>query len=748
MSFKSKSAKKEQEPEVSLEEHRYLEIVLSSRDNTDAGTTEAASEAMTELVRRGFNFSKYCPDLHGITIPGAVLDGAQLTGVNLSSSDLKGVSLVNSQCVMTNFDGCDMEGVRFDQEESYGIREDDAIIVCSPLRPEIIIMAYNKFICLFNRDDKTYENVFVGHNSSILGLKHARSGSRLISYDRKFIFVWDLEIENKRLLHKIAHQANLHDVAINKNAKVIAHIISNVSVSNGDMIYLCDLNESPQLSQFPSRTHEARIVLSFAKPFIFVGDHSKISRWNIVNHELQSEYILEKKSSDDCATVSLLEVSPNDKCLIVVTNNNGIQLFDIDGARRTLTYKRHKGVVDQLVVSANNRHIISSDSRGSIHVWYMENGELYNSFGRLYKSVYAYSREVKNLTYCKLTNTIYSFSRDKLTLWNVRESNQDAVVYRRGYITVVTLSSDGKYIADGNSLGQAYLRGTDGKFYHAYQRHDSRVVAMQFSPDATQLVTADSAYQIYLWNVHARRYVYKIPGHEKGEYNFGNMLSLAFNHDGTKIVSGGEDCTVRVWNTETGACDKKYSSLEDFVVSVQFNTDGSKIYFSCYDGSFYKIELGVGFFSGPHGMSNYIYVFGHNMPGAISRDGNQRAIICRAEQKIIYINEEDEYKVQELTVALNYELWPELSVIFSHSGRYLAVSDAENSYLWDLRSMGGPMQLVGAQSLDIQGDLLVMAIDDGVYLFNILDFLGVSVVFSTQPSRRLMLQGCYMNNVI
>ena len=34
----------------------------------------------------------------------------------------------------------------------------------------------------------------------------------------------------------------------------------------------------------------------------------------------------------------------------------------------------------------------------------------------------------------------------------------------------------------------------------------------------------------------------------------GHVWSVGFNHDGTKIVSGSDDNTIRVWNVDTGEC--------------------------------------------------------------------------------------------------------------------------------------------------------------------------------------------------
>ena len=43
---------------------------------------------------------------------------------------------------------------------------------------------------------------------------------------------------------------------------------------------------------------------------------------------------------------------------------------------------------------------------------------------------------------------------------------------------------------------------------------------------------------------------------------------LAFNHDGTKIVSGSSDKTIRVWNVDTGECILTLKGHTSHVTSV------------------------------------------------------------------------------------------------------------------------------------------------------------------------------------
>ena len=67
-------------------------------------------------------------------------------------------------------------------------------------------------------------------------------------------------------------------------------------------------------------------------------------------------------------------------------------------------------------------------------------------------------------------------------------------------------------------------------------------------------------------------------------YNFipaghtGYINSVAFSPDGTKIVSGGSDCTVRVWDIKTGLqIGAPLTGHTGWVKSVAFSPDGTKI---------------------------------------------------------------------------------------------------------------------------------------------------------------------------
>ena len=56
------------------------------------------------------------------------------------------------------------------------------------------------------------------------------------------------------------------------------------------------------------------------------------------------------------------------------------------------------------------------------------------------------------------------------------------------------------------------------------------------------------------------------------------IASVAFSPDGSKIVSGSWDCTIRVWDASTGVqVLPALQGHDDYIRSVAFSPDGSKI---------------------------------------------------------------------------------------------------------------------------------------------------------------------------
>ena len=78
------------------------------------------------------------------------------------------------------------------------------------------------------------------------------------------------------------------------------------------------------------------------------------------------------------------------------------------------------------------------------------------------------------------------------------------------------------------------------------------VTSVAFSPDGTRIVSGSYDNTVRVWDAATGQAVHDEPmrGHEDG------VTSVAFSPDGTRVVSGGGvfDNTVRVWDALTGEC--------------------------------------------------------------------------------------------------------------------------------------------------------------------------------------------------
>jgi WD40 repeat protein len=50
-------------------------------------------------------------------------------------------------------------------------------------------------------------------------------------------------------------------------------------------------------------------------------------------------------------------------------------------------------------------------------------------------------------------------------------------------------------------------------------------------------------------------------------------VCLAFSSDGTSLVSGSDDCTVKLWDVQTGGTVKTFFGHTELVLSVSISAD-------------------------------------------------------------------------------------------------------------------------------------------------------------------------------
>ena len=79
------------------------------------------------------------------------------------------------------------------------------------------------------------------------------------------------------------------------------------------------------------------------------------------------------------------------------------------------------------------------------------------------------------------------------------------------------------------------------------QGHDSGINSVTFSPDGSKIISGSDDKTIRVWDASTGvEMLSPLQGHDSG------VSSIAFSPDGSKIISGSEDHTIRVWGASTG----------------------------------------------------------------------------------------------------------------------------------------------------------------------------------------------------
>jgi WD40 repeat protein len=232
--------------------------------------------------------------------------------------------------------------------------------------------------------------------------------------------------------------------------------------------------------------------------------------------------------------------------------------------------------IRQAVFSAKGDVVVAAGDEGTVKVWNA-------ATGAEVKSIAAHKEAVVGLGLSADGTRLVTASADKsVKVWSLappmkgakpkEEETPQAVFELAGVPESVTLSPNGTRVAVAVAEKTAHpIRVFDAGTRQellVITDHTAEVPALAFQADNRTLVSASKDRTGLVADVGVLRVI---------EAHKGGVAGVEFHSNGTQLLSGGADKTVKIWEAATGKLLRTFVPLDDPVSAVAFSRDYTRV---------------------------------------------------------------------------------------------------------------------------------------------------------------------------
>ncbi len=270
--------------------------------------------------------------------------------------------------------------------------------------------------------------------------------------------------------------------------------------------------------------------------------------------------------TDDVRSVAL---SADGRVALSGSDDHTVRLWDTETGQELRRLEGHTGPVSCVALSSDGRRALSGGSDGTVRLWDTETGQELKRLEGHEGGVIGVALSSDGR--CALSGS----DGGTVRLWDTETWQElERCVGTPSLVRSVALSSDGRLalipadwtvkICDLSGPGQASHKWT------SFRGHDGHVNSVALSADGRRALSGSDDKTVRLWDTETGQELKLFEGHTDG------VSAVALSGDGRRALSGSYDKTVRLWDIETGKELKRFEGHTDSVVDVAMSADGRR----------------------------------------------------------------------------------------------------------------------------------------------------------------------------
>ncbi len=311
--------------------------------------------------------------------------------------------------------------------------------------------------------------------------------------------------------------------------------------------------QAPPPIKMPMRAVAAPVtaLLFLNDKTLLAGTYKQVQFWNLETKTL------DKVWDGHADNVRSLALTKSGKRLVAAGGSPGaggeIRVLNLETGETVLTINEHSDIVNAVVITPDDKKIISASTDKSIKIWELETGKLLNTLRDHADAVYG-------LAITPNGKVLASSSADRsVKVWNLDTAKRIySLDAHEDWIFSLAISPNGSRLISTSADNSAKLWnfGEGGSGVAFGIGHGGAVLACAFASDNQRFATASADKSVKLYKVDGSNYKTLTDAKDW-------VYSVRFSPNDKLIAGGTWDGSILLWNTETFKLETILSTLVD-----------------------------------------------------------------------------------------------------------------------------------------------------------------------------------------